>query len=444
MGSASLIRVRRWVAVGMAAFVALAIAWIFAPGLPVLWGPWASAQAKEAGQELFTHEWQPNDPEAHGDGLGPVFNARSCASCHFEGGLGGAGTNQHNVLSFEVQPTTRDPEVHNGVVHAGSVDPSCKETETVLHRVYPVLKGSTRVVEGCTITVLDFDPVRTDRVSTPPLFGLGWVDRIPSNAITSNRVRRMVGESIKEFQLDFDSIGPGRPHVLADGRIGKFGWKAQFATLKEFVAAACANELGLSNPLMDQAKPLGTSATPPAKRDLDSTQFTNLVAFVDTLPRPVEVEPADPAERSQAARGKQLFGSLGCAVCHVPDMGGVKGVYSDFLLHDVTQPMPNGGSTYRQQTPELPLPCDHPKPEEWKTPPLWGVADSAPYFHDGGAPTLRDAILRHGMEAGTVTKAYQALPKPDQDAVVAFLKTLKAPPDALPAPASARARRLGF
>ncbi|MGL6096865.1 MAG: di-heme oxidoredictase family protein, partial [Fimbriiglobus sp.] len=68
----------------------------------------------------------------------------------------------------------------------------------------------------------------------------------------------------------------------------------------------------------------------------------------------------------------------------------------------------------------------------WKTPALWGVADSAPYFHDGGSATLEDAIVRHRGEAKGVTAAYQKLPPADKAALVAFLKTLKAPPDATP------------
>src|SRR5262249_57174022 len=139
--------------------------------------------------------------------------------------------------------------------------------------------------------------------------------------------------------------------------------------------------------------------------DLDSRQFANLVAFVDTLPRPVEAVPAEPVERGRAARGKELFGSVGCAACHVPDIGGVQGVYSDFMLHDVEVRGPNGSGSYRDQSPEVPQPADHPRPAEWKTPPLWGVADSAPYFHDGGSATLHDAIVRHGNEAAGVTKA---------------------------------------
>jgi CxxC motif-containing protein (DUF1111 family) len=216
------------------------------------------------------------------------------------------------------------------------------------------------------------------------------------------------------------------------GGVGKFGWKAQFTRLDEFVAAACANELGLGTPMTEQARPLAAPghAAPP---DLDKKQFRSLVAFVKTLPKPVEA-----AGDHAAARGKELFGSVGCAVCHVPDMGGVKGVYSDFLLYTIDDPPPpgGGGGDYSSGPPpqlQLPdRPADEPKPSEWKTQPLWGVAGSAPYMHDGSAPTLRDAILRHRGDAKVVTQKYQALSSADQAAVVSFLGTLKAPPDALP------------
>jgi CxxC motif-containing protein (DUF1111 family) len=80
----------------------------------------------------------------------------------------------------------------------------------------------------------------------------------------------------------------------------------------------------------------------------------------------------------------------------------------------------------------MPLPTDFPRPSEWKTPPLWGVANSAPYFHDGATPTLRDAILRHGADAKAVTDLFRRLPLSDQEALVAFLQTLRAPGDARP------------
>src|SRR5207248_6495866 len=97
-------RHRSWLpAAGLAA--TLLAAWYISPGIPVLWGPTASADTVVAGQDLFLHEWTPNDPIAHGDGLGPVYNATSCVSCHFQGGVGGAGPNGANVTTFESLPS---------------------------------------------------------------------------------------------------------------------------------------------------------------------------------------------------------------------------------------------------------------------------------------------------------------------------------------------------
>jgi CxxC motif-containing protein (DUF1111 family) len=435
MRSATLARHRRRFGVVVLVALVLGLAWFFAPGLPILWGPYASASVKAAGQTLFEHEWQPNDPLAHGDGLGPVFNARSCAACHFQAGLGGGGSNQNNVLTYQVVPNRNDPQPHAGVVHHFAVQASLKESRDLVRKQFPIIPKGIKEVGGCNVEFRDFDPLHLETLNTPALFGAGWIDRISTNNITNNRIRRLLTASVKELQLDFDSIGTGRPRVLPDGRIGKFGWKAQFATLREFVAAACANELGLGNPLMEQARPLGKKDYE-AKPDLDRKQFSSLVAFVDTLPRPVEVVPDNVREHDLAVRGKELFSSIGCAVCHTPDMGGVRGVYSDFLLHVVEDSA--SSSTYGQQTPEVPLPPELPRSDEWKTPPLWGVADSAPYFHDGGSPTLLAAVLRHRGDAASVGKAYEKLSREDQAAVIAFLQTLKAPPVAAPVQVAGR------
>src|SRR5207245_755848 len=109
--SINLLNPRFWVGIGMLLCCALAVAWFFLPGLPVLIGPWATASTKALGKEMFEHECEANDPLANGDGVGPVFNAKSCVACHFQGGVGGGGDNKHNVHTFEVMPTANSPEV---------------------------------------------------------------------------------------------------------------------------------------------------------------------------------------------------------------------------------------------------------------------------------------------------------------------------------------------
>src|SRR5262249_21768433 len=148
--------------------------------------------------------------------------------------------------------------------------------------------------------------------------------------------------------------------------------------------------------------------------DLNSTQFRSLVAFVDTLPRPEEILPMNPKEQAQAEHGRTLFAQIGCADCHTPDLGGVAGIYSDFMLHRLSDPKIRGGYS---EVPSVPVPDDHPLEDEWKTPPLWGVADSAPYFHDGQSPTLEAAIRRHKGDAENVTRAFERLPANDRAAI---------------------------
>jgi len=430
------VRNRRWFLIGLLALVGVAVFWTFSPGMPVLIGPWAWGSEKQLGEELFNHEWKPNDSLAKGDGVGPVFNDVSCVACHNQGGVGGGGDNSHNVHNYEVLPSERDRELRSGTVHAFSTDPKLKESFTLVRNRFPIIRGSTRTEtrDHCsyTITIPDVDPLRQDTVQTTALFGAGWIDKIPSKAITSARRNYMFGSFLKELKAEFDSIPPGRVRILEDGRVGKFGWKAQFATLEEFVAAACANELGLGTPISQQAQPFG-SGYPEQEPDLNRKQFNALVAFVNTLPKPIEASPAATEERDRAARGKDLFHSTGCAVCHTPNLGGVKGVYSDFLLHSLTDGQGEGGApSYGTRRPDVPLPDRHPAESDWKTPPLWGVADSAPYMHDGSAPTLLGAIFAHGGEAKSVRERFNQLGGQDQQAIVAFLNTLKAPPQAKP------------
>ncbi len=428
---------RRLFGYGILGVAAALVYWnFFSDGLPIIWGPRASAADIAAGRELFEHEWTPNDPLAHGDGLGPVYNARSCAACHFQGGLGGGGGVEHNATSFEVHSRPSDPNFHAGTLHNFSVDPAHRETLRGLRSMFPTIPGRTippspGSCSGPTV-IPDFDPVHTQSVQPTALFGSGWIDLISDRAILRNARNRGLRDAAGELKGEFAAVPVGRVRHV-EGGVGKFGWKAQFARLDEFVAAACANELGLGTPLTEQAKPLSDPdrSAPP---DLDKKQFRSLVAFVKTLPKPVEAA-GDPT----AAHGKELFKSVGCAICHVPDMGGVKGVYSDFLLYRLEEPQPpgagGGGGDYNAPPPQLqlsPRSDDDPKPDEWKTPPLWGVADSAPYLHDGSAPTLQVAIARHRGDAKAVTEKYQALGSGDQAAVIAFLGTLKAPPDAPP------------
>lgn len=284
--------------------------------------PVALASPAPDGGELFRRVWVAGDPRAAGDGLGPAYNAVSCASCHAQGGAGGSGGAHTNV---------RVGVAADGVVplprHGGPDTPA---------------------------------DLLLELRSTPALFGAGLVDAIPEDALLA-------------------AAPSGRLPRTSDGRIGRFGWDGRFATLRDAVASACASDLGLVP---------GT--------DVDADVLDALVAWIAALPPP-DVIPVPGAER-----GRAVFDRIGCAGCHLPRVGGVDGLYSDLAFHDL------GGGAVR-------------------TPPLWGVRDSAPYLHDASAETLEAAVMAHDGEAVVASVASAALPPDEAAALGAFLRSLVAP-----------------
>jgi CxxC motif-containing protein (DUF1111 family) len=376
-----------------------------------------------AGQTLFNHQWKVNDPLANGgDGLGPVFNADSCVACHNQGGVGGAGAIEHNVTAFIVQ-NKGEEKAREGVVHSFALT-GFQETLSQVHSTLPnqprlTLDRLTNL-SGRHCDVLRFPPgVHISQRNTPALFGAKLIDEISDRDIIANERKERLNWGLAPS--DNETAPVGRAHRLADGHIGRFGWKAQTPTLSEFVQAACANELGLSNPGHPQPTPLGKPTYQQRGMDLTLDQCNQLTAFVASLPRPREIESTSP-------HGKQLFADIGCANCHTPNLGSADGIYSDLLLHRMGQPLQGGGS-YGQPPPEDPnsKPHDGPLADEWRTPPLWGVADSAPYLHDGRANTLQDAIRLHGGQAARAAHRFASLPPLEQTQLIAFLKTLRAP-----------------
>jgi cytochrome c peroxidase len=204
-----------------------------------------------------------------------------------------------------------------------------------------------------------------------------------------------------------------------------------------------------------------------------------LTRFIASIPRPTE-KPPHGYTLDDVLKGERLFGSVGCSACHVADLRPVSGMFSDLLLHDMGArlqspfPAPLGtakttrvitATTFAARGPSvsssqqyygsggsisrLPQPYPLADPEqprfprgkvpesdtlswdalqrEWRTPPLWGVADTAPYLHDGRAETLEDAILWHGGEAESSRVGYSDLSRPERDLVLAFLSSLRAP-----------------
>ncbi len=387
----------------------------------------------DAGRTLFVHQWTASDPLAKGgDGLGPVFNASSCAECHKQGGLGGAGGLAQNVTLFTVAraATTDKGKPREGVVHAQAITPfgeTLKDLDPSLPATSrPSLQDIVALPNSRNSCIPLPRDVQITQRNTPALFGAKLIDDIPDRVIIANERSQRIKWGMAPIQLEDTPVG--RAIRLADGRVGRFGWKGQIGSLAEFVQVACANELGLGNPGQPQPRPLAKRDYQPPGLDLTLAQCNQMTAFVASLPKPVERIPEEPQAREHAVAGKKLFSGIGCADCHTPKLGEVEGIYSDLLLHRMGRDL-TGGGTYGQPPPEAPdfPPGEGPQPEEWRTPPLWGVADSAPYMHDGRATTLEEAIQAHGGQGRRTQQRFEKLSTAERAQLIAFLKTLRAP-----------------
>jgi CxxC motif-containing protein (DUF1111 family) len=385
------------------------------------------------GKELFEHEWRPGDKLTGGDGLGPVYNATSCVFCHNQSGPGGSGDEQFNVTTFVKRSGPKNEEVREGVVHSMALDGFQEKLSDVSPNLPPTaglrLQDLITVSRSghCSTRMTVPSNVHISQRNTPALWGAKLIDELSENDIIAQERREQWSHGLASSVSE--DVPVGRAVRLANGRIGRFGWKAQSPSLAAFVQAACANELGLSNPGQDQPKPLNSPAGYIYKGGLDLTQeqCDQLTAFCASLPRPIEKLTQD-VGTEHAVAGKKLFTTIGCADCHTPKMGTIDGLYSDLLVHRMGQDLEGGGSYNDPPVPVPDGPPDRgPSAAEWRTPPLWGVADSAPYMHDGRARSLEDAIRLHGGQGARAAQRFAGLNKADQDQIIEFLKTLRAP-----------------
>jgi CxxC motif-containing protein (DUF1111 family) len=389
------------------------------------------------GKKLFEREWEPGKPSpTGGDGLGPLYNETSCLGCHNLGGTGGGGGNELNVQMLTAVAGSA-PSLTGATLFQGELEdlhPGFRNRASiVLHR-----HATNADVEERLKKIASFSAVQTreeimvlrkGQRNTPALFGAGLID------VISDSVLR---EAEKRSFPRFPEI-QGRVSGLPDGRLGRFGWKAQVASLDEFVRAACSNELGLEVPGHHQVSLATAKEFDPSKLkfDLDEAQCRLLTTYLSQLAPPVR-RPAD--NGSAPPYGYMVFQSIGCATCHAPKLGTVTGLYSDLLLHDMGESSADSAVYYG--TPVAPSSLGEladgkgqtrrsgvAAPTEWRTPPLWGVASSAPYLHDGRANTLDDAIRRHDGEAAKTQTRYTRLAYSDRKALLSFLNSMTIVPE---------------
>ncbi|MGV8856548.1 MAG: di-heme oxidoredictase family protein [Devosia sp.] len=422
----------------------------------------AQEEQFKLGDALFKKIWvsSPSSTQAS-DGLGPLFNARGCQSCHIKDGRGhppfeGQADNVSMFLRLSVPPGEKDSREALDGVFAGEVGDPTYGTQLQDFAV-PGLKAEGRMVidytelpvtldDGAVVSLrqprysiadLNYGPLAADVMLSPrlasPMGGLGLVEQVPAEDILAHA---------DPEDADGDGIS-GRPNWTIDPvshtvMLGRFGWKAGQPTIGSQSAAAFAGDIGIGTPLINAphgdctanqpaclAMPTGVQARLGPSEAPDPVM--DLVTFyAQTLGVPERRDVAAPA----VLRGKQAFYGAGCASCHTPKFVTSRDAenpalkfqliwpYGDFLLHDMGEGL-----------------ADH-RPEgqadgyEWRTAPLWGigltetVSGHSYFLHDGRARNLTEAILWHGGEAQAARDAFAAMPAASRADLLAFLGSL--------------------
>jgi CxxC motif-containing protein (DUF1111 family) len=350
-----------------------------------------SAQERQRfldGLEAFLEE------EDVAGGLGPVFNATSCAECHSSPAVGG------DSAVIETRFGTHDKKQFDPLISGGG---SLIQTDGI------------GPVGDCNFVGETVPPKATIVAGrkTTPVFGLGLIEAIPDSAIHQAAARQP--QAIKgKVHMVKDAGQPSRP--------GRFGQKAQVATLEQVSADAFLNEMGITSPNFQMENcPNGDCSLlrcdPVPDPEDDGSAVEAFADFMRLLAPP----PRGPIT-PEVTRGEQVFARIGCTGCHQPTwtagpspIAAISGKtfhpYSDFLLHDmgslgdgIEQGQASGG--------------------EMRTMPLWGLRTRPVLLHDGRTTSVSDAILAHDGQGAAARDAFRALSPGDASDLLAFLGSL--------------------
>lgn len=363
------------------------------------------------GRVVFERRFRPSE------GLGPFYNATSCASCHSTPITGGSARLYRNFFLVRrgnpLAPggQTDLPDLPSAVMPAfGPRGPHATAG-------FSFTSGRAVIPHGG----LGGQPVQVAQRNALPLFGVGLFEFVSDATILS-----------RADPDDGDADGISGRFNTDRGAVGRFGVKSQSNNIEVFTRAPLMNQMGVtSDPLLGAgAVVTGRQVTGnPSERlrDADTApdpeisvgDLADLIAFTTFLapPRP---RPFD----APARRGESHFANLGCVKCHLPTIASSRGplrAFTDLLLHEMGPDLADGMSLGVPQSSALSDPTAH---AEFRTQPLWGVSMHGPWLHDGRAETLLEAITMHGGEAEAIRDAFLALPAGAQADVIAFLEHL--------------------
>src|SRR5713226_4608570 len=376
-------------------------------------------------------------------GLGPRFNGTSCGGCHAQPAAGGSSPRRNPQYLMAAAHGARN-KIPSFVAPDGPVRVvrlKVKPDRTRDGALVQLFTISGRSDAGnCIVPPPDFSNVENLSFRIPtPIFGAGLIENIPEAAIRANQAA--------ETQAKRELGIAGKPNTNADGAIGRFGWKAQHASLLHFSGEAYQLEMGVPNEVFyPQQESLPeicqslyqdpyddpTNYTDSYSGRLESPVylFTNFMRLL-AQPKPVASFPGGSAE--SITRGGQLFGRAGCALCHTPALRTGQfsplpamnntdvHLYSDLLLHHMGPKLADD------------IVQGAAGPDEFRTAPLWGLGERVFFLHDGRTSDLVEAIEAHAggpsskypaSEANGVVAAYNRLTEQQKQDLVNFLRSL--------------------
>ena len=396
------------------------------------------------GRQEFQQRWVVLPSIGGKWGRGPTSNAEICADCHAGNGRGHAPeTRKEPLASMVVRLSIPGENEHGGPRphpnygdqlqnqgELGRVPPEGDASIAWNDREEKFADGSVVLLRAPQLLLsnLAFGPLGPEIMTSvriaPAVFGAGLLD-----AVTEEQLLEIAE---KQKAIGFN----GRPNYVWNNAtqataMGRFGWKASQPTLMQQDAFAFLNDMGVTTHLFKQEncpeiqvacrkRPRGMIPEQPARA------FNELLFYTRALAVPARRHAEDP----EVLRGEFLFAQAQCAACHVsaiktgdypafPALGGQTiHPYTDLLLHDMGEGLADGRPDFLAG------------PRDWRTPPLWGIGLSgkvngnASLLHDGRARNLTEAIVWHDGEAAVARDAFVRMPKPEREALLAFLNSL--------------------
>lgn len=402
------------------------------------------------GKALFRDNWvaAPSSTQTR-DGLGPLFNARSCVACHVRDGRGRPPVGEEPLVSMLFRLSIPGADEHGGPApeptYGGQLQPFALpdiDADGDVRIEYEDVPGSYDdgtpfVLRRPVYTLIDLpygpadEQVLLSPRVAPVMIGLGLLEAVPEDDILA---------LADEDDADGDGIS-GRPNYVWDAALGaaalgRFGWKANQPTLLQQSAGAFNGDLGITSRLFPaddctQAQSPCTTSTSGGEPELIDVFLDDVAVYARTLAVPGRRGWDDP----EVLAGKQVFGDIGCAGCHTPVLrtggaGGPAGAgiqaladqeirpYTDLLLHDMGEELADDRPDFLADG------------REWRTPPLWGIGllatvnDHTFLLHDGRARDLAEAILWHGGEGEAARERFRTLPALERAQLLAFLESL--------------------